>query len=916
MVQAIWLAALAVANMWAAGNLGSLGVPTNTEKGMLGGAAIGTGAGALIGRGNPKAMEAGLTLPPPHYLRHPPQYFPPSPVTTPIPMQPWVADPVGERTIAANDARTPIRPPIPLGQRVLCDEPPTHQEILRAMPRANRGVPFVYEEFRDDIEIATEKLTDKIDSPRFYPLIGPAQMHHCHWKCTVYFTETVEVSYPFPMKTKRRRMEVVYIDKDHLHLCTGEPQPAAPRFTVDSSFQSEVTYADDALHPNRKIPGLTGRVWLFTEKFEPVDADGTLTVEMFDQNPEIKGKPQLLSVWTFDAAVLKQLASKDNIGVGYSLFLPCDPASARVQRVKLSVTYAPAAGHAATMETAVLKLRHVEGLTPAGQWEESNEPPLNSPPKKMSMSELMEVLLEKFGFVVNRYSSDPMVRMEQLLVDSEDLRQMHDEWRKFWMVDQPSHLTPYRIHGGVGPASSSITDEPDPRHVPFPIQSQQFNIQPKPTSSVCQTLEIRVAAPDVLTIDTCKLVSKTGKEMPQVVQQIRGEHLVRPDGTISLGTLGCVKVDGMTLAQVKKVVEHHLATYFVEPSVAVDVKAYNSSKYYVILDCKTHGQQVMAFPCTGSETVVLATAQVTLPKGSLRMWVARPTKCEPEIIPVDWKAITEQGKTQTNYLLQAGDRLHIVAEPTPQRATAAMKSQVQMSVLIAEVDAAVFAKLPISAAGNEHVRFEVLSCDKQLANQLEELREQGKVKFIARPNVITLSGREANVFTGSETPMLVSGAVDWKLFYERVGTAVNLLPIVLADGRIQLKVGGEICEANAKSKKTVDVTGMMADGQTIVITGEALRKDGRHGLIVVTPHLVQSQIPHGVCDAPMPVAAKQSMTLADVVRLSKRGIADDIIIRQMEITGTVFHLSVDDILHLNEQKVSDDVIRAMQVSAK
>ena len=34
--------------------------------------------------------------------------------------------------------------------------------------------------------------------------------------------------------------------------------------------------------------------------------------------------------------------------------------------------------------------------------------------------------------------------------------QMHDEWRRFWMNDQPSHLTPYRIHGGVGPASSTI----------------------------------------------------------------------------------------------------------------------------------------------------------------------------------------------------------------------------------------------------------------------------------------------------------------------------------------------------------------------------------------------------------------------------------------------------------------------------
>lgn len=64
--------------------------------------------------------------------------------------------------------------------------------------------------------------------------------------------------------------------------------------------------------------------------------------------------------------------------------------------------------------------------------------------------------LASTGCIINQYSSDPMVRMEEQLIDSENFRQMHDEWRRFWMNDQPSHLTPYRIHGGVGPASSSI----------------------------------------------------------------------------------------------------------------------------------------------------------------------------------------------------------------------------------------------------------------------------------------------------------------------------------------------------------------------------------------------------------------------------------------------------------------------------
>ena len=54
------------------------------------------------------------------------------------------------------------------------------------------------------------------------------------------------------------------------------------------------------------------------------------------------------------------------------------------------------------------------------------------------------------GCFINAYSSEPNVRMEQLLNQSEDLRQIGYEWRRIWFTDQPSHLTPQRVHGGIG----------------------------------------------------------------------------------------------------------------------------------------------------------------------------------------------------------------------------------------------------------------------------------------------------------------------------------------------------------------------------------------------------------------------------------------------------------------------------------
>lgn len=59
------------------------------------------------------------------------------------------------------------------------------------------------------------------------------------------------------------------------------------------------------------------------------------------------------------------------------------------------------------------------------------------------------LLLSNVGCFLNAYSSDPNVRMHQLLNQSEDLRQCEYEWQRIWFTDQPSHMTPERVHGGI-----------------------------------------------------------------------------------------------------------------------------------------------------------------------------------------------------------------------------------------------------------------------------------------------------------------------------------------------------------------------------------------------------------------------------------------------------------------------------------
>jgi polysaccharide biosynthesis/export protein len=153
------------------------------------------------------------------------------------------------------------------------------------------------------------------------------------------------------------------------------------------------------------------------------------------------------------------------------------------------------------------------------------------------------------------------------------------------------------------------------------------------------------------------------------VQQIRGEHLVRPDGRISLGLYGSVTVTGLTLEQAKAVIESHLSRYLQSPEVNVDVLAYNSKVFYIIFDLAGTGQQMIRLPITGNDTVLDAISQVfgLIPLANKRqIWVARPappgSPCD-QILPVDWVGITTRGRTETNYQLLPNDRIFVNGAP-------------------------------------------------------------------------------------------------------------------------------------------------------------------------------------------------------------------------------------------------------------
>lgn len=62
---------------------------------------------------------------------------------------------------------------------------------------------------------------------------------------------------------------------------------------------------------------------------------------------------------------------------------------------------------------------------------------------------LMFAAMAQVGCQVPMYSGDPATRTRQLIFTSDDLRMLMEEWERLWFLDQPSHLSPKRTHGGV-----------------------------------------------------------------------------------------------------------------------------------------------------------------------------------------------------------------------------------------------------------------------------------------------------------------------------------------------------------------------------------------------------------------------------------------------------------------------------------
>lgn len=156
-------------------------------------------------------------------------------LSVPIPVSPFFQDQKEDEFWEHERyERVPILGPTTSGGPPVALDPPSDDEVMRALEKAlpvEGGIPMLWERNRNNVRIVKHKIADYVDPPRHYPVVGPAQQHHAHYKCTIYFEDVRRVGWPVPHTLRDEDSEeVIYIDHNHLHMVGNLDTGAGAKF--------------------------------------------------------------------------------------------------------------------------------------------------------------------------------------------------------------------------------------------------------------------------------------------------------------------------------------------------------------------------------------------------------------------------------------------------------------------------------------------------------------------------------------------------------------------------------------------------------------------------------------------------------------------------------------------------------------
>lgn len=122
---------------------------------------------------------------------------------------------------------------------------------------------------------------------------------------------------------------------------------------------------------------------------------------------------------------------------------------------------------------------------------------------------------------------------------------------------------------------------------------------------------------------------------------------------------------------------------------------------------------------------------------------------------------------------------------------------------------------------------------KALAGTIDALERDGLIKVLAEPNLVALSGEEAQFLAGGEFPVVVPQSLGQNTIeYKPYGVALKFTPFVLAENRLRIQVQPEVSDisdensvqisgttARSITTRRASTTVELAPGETFMIAG-------------------------------------------------------------------------------------------------
>jgi pilus assembly protein CpaC len=144
-----------------------------------------------------------------------------------------------------------------------------------------------------------------------------------------------------------------------------------------------------------------------------------------------------------------------------------------------------------------------------------------------------------------------------------------------------------------------------------------------------------------------------------------------------------------------------------------------------------------------------------------------------------------------------------------------------------------FTQSGLSTAGSPNMTLGLMNNEETFGLAIKALKTFGLTKILAQPSVTTLSGRSANLLSGGQQAIPQSGGLGTTtVSFVDFGTTLNILPIVMGNGKIHLEVEPEVSELDTaagvnsngifvpgRSIQRCHTTVEIESGQTLVIGG-------------------------------------------------------------------------------------------------